>query len=44
LILHKKHDILLNVEKTHKGSIEGSAEEVLKMQRTLWKLKQKGGI
>ena len=30
LILHKKHVILLNVEKTHKGSVEGSAEEVLK--------------
>jgi len=29
LILHKKHDILLNVEKTHKGSIKGSAERSL---------------
>jgi len=25
LILLKKHDILLNVEKTHKGSANGSA-------------------
>lgn len=30
LILPKNRDILLNVEKTHKGSMNGSAEEVLK--------------
>lgn len=41
LILPKKHDILLIVEKTHKGSIEGSAEEVLKCVELYGSQKQK---
>jgi len=41
LILHKKHVILLNVEKTHKGSIEGSAEEVLKNAKNFMEVKTK---
>ena len=41
MILHKKHDILFNVEKTHKGSVEGSAEEVLKNAKNFMEVKTK---